>query len=354
MPVNDGQEGVTVLQMDIQLFAEGEGSGGEAGSGDAGASTDTGAATSPLDALYSQKPIDGFSEEEENEGEGDTQEGEPGSADQGDAEDVPDAVKGQSPEANRAFAEMRKRNEQLESQIQRLTAETQRRFGISSIDELISGWDRTAQIQQQQQAMQQQQQVTDFNQNIAKMINDMRAEGYSEAEIQRSVKAEVALFKAQQMELKEQQREQQRQIEMQQQQRQAQFMQINQNIQTRMNNEFAELQKEYPEFKNLTELAQSCGPEVWQKISEKWGNGYSMLDAYESENRQALKEKATAAVKQQTLNQVNGRAHLKPSGGRSEVDTLTIPEETLKIYKQLNPGKTHKEYLEHYRRSQKG
>jgi len=353
MPVNDGQERVTAFQIDFQMFAEGEG-GGEAGGG--AAAPESAVETSPLDALYDYKPIDGFSDEIEGESDGDIK-ADPGTADQGE-EEIPEEVKKeQSHEANEAFKKMRQDNEKLQAELKRRDDEIAKRFGekgIKTFDDVVSGWDKAIEQQAQQQQQQTNNQIQNFNAAMGKMVEDMKAEGYGDAEIRRAVNSEVALFKANMIELQIKQSEERRQLEAQQVQQQAQVQQAERAVQQRVATEFDELKGEYPGFAKVEDLAQSVGPETWQKICQKFGLGYSLLDAYESVNRQALKEKATAAVKQQTLNQVNGRAHLKPSGGRSEVDTVTIPEETLKMYKQLNPGKTHKEYLEHYKKSLKG
>lgn len=103
MPVDDGQEQVTaVLKMDLQLFAEEAGTGGGESAGSTG---DAGAGDVGSGADASGADVSGGTD---FDGAG------PGVVDQGDGDDVPGAVKSQSPEANRAFAEMRKQKEAAE------------------------------------------------------------------------------------------------------------------------------------------------------------------------------------------------------------------------------------------------
>jgi len=361
MPVNDGQERVTAFQMDLQLFAEGEG-GGEAAAVDTGAES----TASPLDTLYDMKPIDGFAEEAgESETPADKPEDKPAPAKQEEA--IPDEVKKeQSPEANEAFKKMRQENERLAAEITRRDEETAKRFGnqgIKNFDDLVKGWDTALQLQAEQQTKQVEQQAATFDQQFNAVIQYMQAQGFDENTIAARADAMIANHKIQQLELKLKQDDDRRVLEQKQIADQNEQTQKAANIEKgtqKMLSDYEALRTEYgdllPEIKGDTPQAQleSMWSQLDDSIKDKVLKGYSLEDAVTVSHKADILASASKKGAQQTLNQVNGRAHLKPTGGTSEVETVAIPEETLKMYKQLNPGKTHKEYLEHYKRSMKG
>lgn len=110
---------------------------------------------------------------------------------------------------------------------------------------------------------------------------------------------------------------------------------------------YDELHTEYP---GLVKDPNDIPTEVWQKWNDG-KNGLSLLEAYELTNRKQIRENLISSAKQQTLNNVNGKEHIRGDEGGSEVETTTIPEDVLKMYKKLNPGKTDEEYLKHYKNS---
>lgn len=361
MPVNDGQERVTAFQMDLQLFAEGE--GGEAAAADTG----TESAASPLDALYDMKPIDGFAEEAgESEAPADKPKDDPAPAKQ-ETDAIPDEVKKeQSPEANEAFKKMRQENERLAAELNRFNSEAEKRFGkdgIKTMDDVIAGWDRAMQIQSEQQAQQVQQQAATFDQQLNAVVQQMREQGFDEETIAARADSMFANYRIQQLELKLKQDNERQQLEQKQKAEQDNEAKKAANIEQgtkKMISDYEALRTEYgdllPEIKGDTPQAQleSMWSQLDDATKEKVLKGYSLEDAFTVSHKADILASASKKGAQQTLNQVNGRAHLKPTGGTSEVETIAIPEETLKMYKQLNPGKTHKEYLEHYKRSMKG
>ena len=359
MPVNDGQGEVTAFLMDLQLFAEGE--GGEA-------TTESTATTDPLESLYDMKPIDGFADD--SEGSSATEEVKPDNADQvTDESPDEDTPPSNDEKGNAKWAEMRRKAEEadkLRAEIARRDEEMTKRFGekgIKTFDDLVAGWDRATEQQRQQQTQQVQQQAATFDQQLNQMVQDMRTDGYSEAEIRRSVNAEVAMFRVQQLELKEQQREERAQMEQKQQQAEQQQIQQQASVERgakALLDDFDALKKEYgdllPEItgESTPEKLQSLISQLDQETATRLQRGYTLKDAFVASHHADILASASKKGAQQTLNAVNGRSHLKPSGGTSEVETTTIPDETLKMYKQLNPGRTQKEYLEHYKKSMKG
>jgi hypothetical protein len=111
---------------------------------------------------------------------------------------------------------------------------------------------------------------------------------------------------------------------------------------------FNELRQEYPEIKEVANVPL----EVWSK----WKNGstgLSLTEAYYVVNRKEILAKQTDAAKQATLNNIQGKGHVRGNGSGSEVDTTRIPDDVLEMYKRFNPGKTMDEYKAHYKKSQK-
>lgn len=108
-PVNEGQDKVVAYQMDLQKFAD------EAvvDTGGGVSDTDTGANTADADV-----------------GTTDVDTVDSGVVDQNGEEDAPETVKGQSPEANKAFAEMRKRAEAAERKAEIARDETARQIQL--------------------------------------------------------------------------------------------------------------------------------------------------------------------------------------------------------------------------------
>ena len=353
MPVNDGQERVTAFLFNLQLFAEGE------GAEDAEAGTETQGTepnTDPLETLYEMKPIDGF--ETEDAGESEPKEVESDNAGQVEVENPDeDTPPGNDEKGNAKWAEMRRKAEQadkLEAELARRDQEIAKRFGdknINTFDEMVKGWDNAQ--RQQAQAQSQDQVTAFFQQRYQQRVDALVADGYDEG-----LADQLARMQTDQ-EYFQWERQNERTTQQQQAQQQAQETQRKQNEDAVMKltmEQYGELKKDYPDLlpadcQDFHSLVEQLNP----KVVEKMANDRMMLsDAFKLVNLDEIVSRASKRGAQQTLNSVNGRAHVKPSGGASEVETIAIPEETLKMYKQLNPGRTHKEYLEHYRRSLKG
>lgn len=114
--------------------------------------------------------------------------------------------------------------------------------------------------------------------------------------------------------------------------------------------ELAELNKEYPDLK-LESIQDIQKLPNFEAILAKAQKGYSLLDAYESVNKSEIRKQQADAARQATLNSVQGKGHLKGNGQGTDVDTTTIPDDVLEMYKALNPGKTFDEYKAHYKKS---
>jgi hypothetical protein len=202
LPLNEGQETVAAFQFDLQMFADEPAP--DAG-GDVGVDTGT---ESDIDADVSDG--DTFNDDAGS-----------GTVDQDNDDDVPSVVKQQSPEADRAFAEMRKQKQAAERAAQQARDEIQRqrdaeyakRFGKShGIFTEAQYWaaiDRELQVKVEQQRRQQAELPNQIYQQLVNEGYDPRvAKGLAEVEASKMQLAQVQ----QQLTLREQQ-EQQREME---------------------------------------------------------------------------------------------------------------------------------------------
>ena len=117
-----------------------------------------------------------------------------------------------------------------------------------------------------------------------------------------------------------------------------------------MQQEFAALQKEFPDcgLKNAVELMQT--PEG-RKAVELWSKaGISLADAYAVTHRAELKQKQSAAVKQGVLNQMNGKKHLTQTKGGGE--RAEIPAAVRSEYKKFFPNASDAEIMAMYQKNQ--
>lgn len=74
----------------------------------------------------------------------------------------------------------------------------------------------------------------------------------------------------------------------------------------------------------------------------------SLSDAYFVVNKKMILKDGKDAAKNEAIKALSSKNHLKPAGKQSTERTVQMPSETLKMYKQLNPGKTDAEYKDHW------
>lgn len=117
-----------------------------------------------------------------------------------------------------------------------------------------------------------------------------------------------------------------------------------------LNSELSKLNEEYPDLKleKIDDLIKLPNSEEIYKLAQ---HGYSLLHAYEAVNKDAIRKQQSEAARQSTLNNIQGKSHVRGNGQGSEVDTTRIPDDVLEMYKRFNPGKTLDEYKAHYKRS---
>lgn len=104
--------------------------------------------------------------------------------------------------------------------------------------------------------------------------------------------------------------------------------------------EYNALAQRYPK---LIKSPEDIGDEVWSLHSK----GYSLKDAYLSVNEDKIFEQNRKEVKQKTLNNVNGKSHLKVEGdGPADIDIVNVPTDIMDNY--IDMGYSKKQAQEHY------
>lgn len=337
-------------KIDLQLFAEGSDGGAPAVGGSPG--IDTSGQTSsiiPGDGYASGGPeppdtqsaeavdMEGFSlDTEPEEGEGlEPEAKEP---------EIPEAVKGQSPEANAAFAEMRREAEAakqqalfLQQQLVEKDAWVEQTFGSQG----IHNWQQYQQAVEQthrQQALQRQQDALERPKYVAQQTYQKLIEAGYEEVVAKEIANNQAATVAQAIH-NQQLQERLAAIEQQEKQREfAAFQQhiygLQQEIQRGWNDEYSQLQKEYGDMLPLP--AEQYFANIEQPIADKLSKGYTLQDAWLTTYNSTIKERATKAAQQKTLNNLDSKRHLKTEGdgaGESASASATpLHPDTLAMY----------------------
>ncbi|MEG0179892.1 MAG: hypothetical protein RR424_02895 [Oscillospiraceae bacterium] len=128
-----------------------------------------------------------------------------------------------------------------------------------------------------------------------------------------------------------------------------------QNDEPRVNDEelcyFAN--KELKELSAKYDGAPSSLEEMWQnpqrdKMMDLWSKGLSVEEAYCALNASEIIERERKRTKQATMAQLNGKNHLAPVGGASDV--TAVPQEVMNIYKKMLPKMTETQIREEYKK----
>lgn len=307
-PVNDGQEKVTAFRMDLQMFADeavADG-GGEVGS------VDTGADSTGADESYN---------EEAESGEG----VDSGVVDQTEDEDVPGEVKGQSAEANRAFAEMRKKAEAAEKSAQKARqdalkqAQAERdawyteKFGMSE-----KQYQALAELELKNKQDKQRQEMADLPRKIegeliAKGYDPVVAKGLAEIEAQKIRLNQLI----QDVEVQKQQ-ETKKQAEAR-----------KETLAKSILSDHEKLAKEFGE--GVIPALDSLDDATVQKMQK----GYSLYDAWTTSNLDLVRENAKKVGEAKTRKNINSKAHLKSekSGAGDFGAEVTVDAEQMRVWK---------------------
>lgn len=107
--------------------------------------------------------------------------------------------------------------------------------------------------------------------------------------------------------------------------------------------DYKELSGEYPD---LVKQPEDIGLDVW----DLYDKGMSLVDAYTIVNRKEILDHVKSVGKQQTLNNINSKAHLsKTEGdGAKEGSDTQMSQDTLQIY--MDMGMSKKEAFAHYKK----
>lgn len=106
--------------------------------------------------------------------------------------------------------------------------------------------------------------------------------------------------------------------------------------------EYNSVVKEYPD---LVKSIDDIPDEAWAKFEK----GYSLVDAFESVNKAQIKAKEQEKAKQKTLNNLSSKKHLKAEGdGAGEGSATIIDADTMQNY--LDMGFTKKQALEYHKK----
>lgn len=309
MPLNEGQEKVAAFRFDLQRFAEGsaevgDGGGGDVGNADTGASvdenTDSEVATESNDI---EETVDSESVEQ-NE------------------------TPGQTPEANAAFARLRKEKEAAEKAAQRAKEEVQRekdawyaeQFGEShgifteaQYRQAIVQQKKQAEEQARQQALRKPQEVYD----------QLIAEGYDPKVAALAAKDMEKEIKLAQLEQKLTAKEQ---AEKQQKQDAAKDARAKEIV-----SDHSKLVKEFG--KDVIPDIDSLDADVVRKLQ----SGYSLYDAWISSNLDFVREHAKKAGTAKALKNVNSKAHLQSEkdGGGDFGTEVSLTADQLRVWKAM-------------------
>lgn len=89
------------------------------------------------------------------------------------------------------------------------------------------------------------------------------------------------------------------------------------------------------------------------EIADMWKRGYSLEDAYYLANRAEMEQKKQAATRQQTINQVAGKSHMKATGQNGTGDEIIVPPDQMAMYKRFMPDASEADIKKHYARMTK-
>ncbi len=347
--------------FDLQLFAEGDGGGVPAG-GDAGSSaTNSTSSIIPGDDYASGGPepqegqpaelIDFENFDFDNpEAEEETLEGDTVITEGEETPEEPDGVpepvkKEQSPEANAAFAEMRRKVEEAERALKARDSWVEQNFGQQG----LKTWEqyqaaveegkrqqelaRQQELQQRPQMVYQQayQQLVEqgYDQEVAHRMATIEANNVAHSLEVQAMKDKLAMLERQ-----EHEKAQREQEILQQQEQEAAKEKMTQELLS----DHKKLREEYGD------LVPADLSKLDQPTIDRLQRGYTLYDAWFLSNRTKITEQTQKAAAQKTLNNLNSKSHLKTEGdgaGDSNASTMPLPAETLAMY--MDSGMTEKQ-----------
>lgn len=114
--------------------------------------------------------------------------------------------------------------------------------------------------------------------------------------------------------------------------------------------QLTEIRKLNPNIQSVRDLTtMESYPQLYAMVQR----GYDLADAYRLANFAELSKREAGAARQSAINAVKSKSHMVPAAERSGGTEVVVPEETKKLYRQLNPGVTDEEIKRHYAKSHK-
>ena len=91
----------------------------------------------------------------------------------------------------------------------------------------------------------------------------------------------------------------------------------------------------------------------FQEIAAMYNRGYSLEDAYYLANRAEMEQKKQAATRQQAMNQMTSKQHMRATGNSGAGDAIVVPADVMAMYREMNSDWTDAQIQAHYARHQK-
>ena len=111
--------------------------------------------------------------------------------------------------------------------------------------------------------------------------------------------------------------------------------------------EINNLDSDIKTFDDLTKL------DKYDEFAEKVEKGYTLADAYKLVYFDKLQNKATLSTKQQVLNNIDSKSHMKTASGNSATE-IHIPSDIMAMYKKNLPKLSEAEIRKHYANYMRG
>lgn len=109
--------------------------------------------------------------------------------------------------------------------------------------------------------------------------------------------------------------------------------------------EIAIIAKSDPSIKSAQDVFNSPnGAAIYEKVMKR---GYSLSDAWHSENRERIQQHNQEAARLQAQASMRSKEHLQATGSIG-AGAPTVPREEMALYRMMNPGMTDEQIQRHY------
>ena len=238
----------------------------------------------------------------------------------------------QTPQQRRVNAARRRQQEMqmaIDQAVQKATAEAQAKhnaelekiFAAAGLTDAVTGTPITTA-----------EQFASWQQNFAqqKLERDLKEGKLTPDDLNQAISQHPAVQAAQQL-------IQQNQLQMQ----QAKEEKARQAIEA----EIAIIAKSDPTIKSAQDVFNSPnGAAIYEKVIKK---GYSLSDAWHSENRERIQQHNQEAARLQAQASMRSKEHLQATGSIG-AGAPTVPREEMALYRTMNPGMTDEQIQRHY------